>query len=276
MIKILIFFLLASSLSILANADQDLYYEVKGTGPTIVFSHGGFGDRRMWDAQFDEFSKKYRVIRYDHRGFGKSPAPASEYSPVQDLVNLLDQLKIDRAHIVGNSMGGSLGIDFTLQHPSRVASLTVVASGPNGVPVPKEDQEKMNAVFKTAADQGFDAAAEMWINSPMVAVTSHLSSTEALLKKMIHENSSIFRMRYWPIEKMDPPAVKRLGEIKVPTLIILGEKDTKLVNEIGNLAASGIQGARKEIIPNADHLPQMVDPKKFNEILSKFLRTFKD
>ena len=98
--------------------------------------------------------KKYRVIRYDHRGFGKSPAPESAYSPVQDLVDLLDQLKIDRAHIVGNSMGGSLGIDFTLLHPSRVASLTVVASGPNGVPVPQEDQDRMNAVFKTAAEQG--------------------------------------------------------------------------------------------------------------------------
>jgi pimeloyl-ACP methyl ester carboxylesterase len=183
----------------------------------------------------------------------------------------MDQLKIDRAHIVGNSMGGSLGIDFTLQHPSRVASLTLVASGLNGFPVSKEDQEKMNAIFKTAADQGVDAAAEMWINNPMVAVTSKQPSTEGLLKQMIHENSSILRMRYWPIEKMDPPAVKRLGEIKVPTLIVLGEKDVKPVNEVGHLAATEIQGARKEIIPGADHLPQMVDPKKFNAILSKFL-----
>jgi pimeloyl-ACP methyl ester carboxylesterase len=243
------------------------------TGPVIVFSHGGFGDRRMWDFQFEEFAKKYRVLRYDHRGFGKTAAPTSEYSPVKDLLDLLDQLKIDRAHIVGNSMGGSLGIDFTLQHPSRVLSLTVVASGPNGVPVPLEDQEKMNAVFKTAADKGFEAAAEMWIKNPMVVVTSQLPSTEPLLKTMIHENASIFRMRFWPIEKMDPPAAKRLSEIKVPTLIVLGSKDTKLVNELGEIAATGIAGAKKEVISDGDHLPQMVDPKKFNAILLDFLKS---
>ena len=231
------------------------------TGPVIVFSHGGFGDRRMWDGQFDEFAKKYRVIRYDHRGFGKSPAPESAYSPVQDLLDLLDQLKIDRAHIVGNSMGGSLGIDFTLEHPSRVLSLTVVASGPNGVPVPQEDQDKMNQVFKTAAEEGLEAAGQMWIKNPMVAITARMPSTEPLLKTMIHDNASIFRMRFWPIEKMDPPAAKRLGEINVPTLIVLGGKDTKLVNQIGDVAATGIQGARKEIIPDGDHLPRWSTPK---------------
>ncbi len=245
------------------------------TGPVIVFSHGGFGDRRMWDGQFDEFAKKYRVIRYDHRGFGKSPAPESAYSPVQDLVNLLDQLKIDRAHIVGNSMGGSLGIDFTLLHPSRVISLTVVASGPNGVPVPQEDQEKMNAVFKTAAEQGLEAAGQMWVKNPMVAVTARMPSTEPLLKTMIHDNASIFKMRFWPIEKMDPPAAKRLGEINTPTLIVLGGKDTKLVNQLGEVAATGIKGARKEIIPEGDHLPQMVDPAKFNSILHKFFESLR-
>jgi pimeloyl-ACP methyl ester carboxylesterase len=252
--------------------EGNLYYEMKGdTGPVIVFSHGGFGDRRMWNAQFDEFAKEYRVLRYDHRGFGKSDPPIAEYSPVQDLVDLLDKLKIDRAHIVGNSMGGSLAIDFTLLHPSRVESLTVVASGPNGVSVPQEDQDRMNAVFKTAADQGLEAAAQIWIKNPMVAVSSRLPSTEPLLKTMIHDNASIFRMRFWPIEKMDPPAAKRLHEIHAPTLIVLGEKDTKLVNSIGEIAVTGIKGARKEMIPGGDHLPQMVDPAKFNSILRTFL-----
>jgi pimeloyl-ACP methyl ester carboxylesterase len=266
-----IFFILFSCFCF---ADDALYYELKGdSGPYIVFSHGGFGDRRMWNGQFDEFAKKYRVVRYDHRGFGKSAPPTAEYSPVQDLVDLMDKLKIDRAHIVGNSMGGSLAIDFTLLHPSRVSSLTVVASGPNGVPIPQEDQDRMNMVFKTAADQGLEAAAEMWIQNPMVAVSSRVPSTEPLLKTMIHDNASVFRMRYWPIEKLDPPAVKRLGEIHVPTLIVLGGKDTELVNSLGELAAKDIQSARKEVIPNGDHLPQMVDPPKFNAILRAFLES---
>ncbi len=266
-----ILFLLFSSFCF---SEAPIYYETKGDhGPFIIFSHGGFGDRRMWNSQFDEFAKDYRVVRYDHRGFGKSDAPTAEYSPVQDLLDLMDKLKIDRAHIVGNSMGGSLGIDFTLLHPSRVASLTIVASGPSGVPVPQEDQDRMNAIFKTAAEQGLEAAGQMVIGNPMVAVTSRLPSTEPLLKTMIHDNASIFRMRFWPIEKVDPPAVKRLNEIHVPTLIVLGEKDTRLVNSMGDLASTGIKGARKEIIPGADHLPQMVDPAKFNSILRSFLQS---
>jgi pimeloyl-ACP methyl ester carboxylesterase len=273
-----IFILFLSSFSFsqtqTSMTNTSLYYEMKGdTGPVIIFSHGGFGDRRMWNGQFDEFAKNYRVIRYDHRGFGKTAPPTAEYSPVQDLADLLDKLKIDRAHIVGNSMGGSLAIDFTLLHPSRVSSLTVVASGPNGAPIPKDQQDRMNAVFKTAADQGLEAAAEMWIKNPMVAVSSQLPSTEPLLKTMIHDNSSVFRMRFWPIEKLDPPAVKRLNEIHVRTLIVLGGKDTELVNSLGELAATGIQGARKEVIPNGDHLPQMVDPAKFNAILDEFLKS---
>lgn len=253
--------------------NKGIYYEIKGTrGPWIVFSHGGFGDRRMWDLQIEEFTKHYRMLRYDHRGFGKSGPPEKEYSPVKDVLDLLDELKIDRAHIVGNSMGGTLAIDFTLLHPSRVASLTVVASGPSGIPVPQEDLDYANAVFKTADEKGTKAAAEMVINNPMVAVTSRLPSTAPLLKTMIYENASIYKMKFWPFEKMDPPASKRLSEIRVPTLIILGEKDEKAVNQIGEIAATGIKGAKKEVIPGADHLPQMVSPAKFNRILADFLK----
>lgn len=251
---------------------RGLYYEVSGNdGPWIIFSHGGFGDRRMWNQQIDKFAKEYRVLVYDHRGFGKSNVPQAEYSPVKDLADLCDLLKIDQAHIVGNSMGGILAIDFTLKHPSRVASLIVVASGPGGIP-PSQEVIRMTADFKAAIEKGTHTVAEIMINNPMVAITSRLPSTAPLLKTMIDENASAIKMKFWPFEKMDPPAAKRLGEIKVPTLIILGEKDIKSMLDVGEITANGIKGARKEVIPGADHLPQMVDPARFNEILTEFLK----
>ena len=125
-------------------AGGELYFEVAGSGEPIVLIHGGFGDRRMWDDQFD--ARDYRVLRYDHRGFGRSPAPDTTYSPVRDLIHLLDRAEMDRAHIVGNSLGGALALTFGILHPERVRSLTVVASGADGFRYPQADIDAITEV----------------------------------------------------------------------------------------------------------------------------------
>ena len=108
--------LIAQQSGTLELKDGSLYYETMGEGVPVVFLHGGFGDRRMWDDQFAEFGKNYYVVRYDQRGFGKSQKPTAAYSPVSDLEMLLDHLKIDKAHLIGNSMGGYLAIDFAIKN----------------------------------------------------------------------------------------------------------------------------------------------------------------
>lgn len=272
-----LFFLLTASALIAQKSgtlelkEGGFYYETMGEGVPVVFLHGGFGDRRMWNDQFAEFAKYYYVVRYDQRGFGKSQKPTAAYSPVSDLEMLLDHLKIDKAHLVGNSMGGYLAIDFAIQKPSRVRSITVVAAGPSGLEPPKEETDRMMAVFKLAKDEGLNKATAIWIQNPMVAVTSSLPKTAPLLKTMIEDNASIFEMRFWPFEQSNPPAVKRLNEIKVPSLIIIGDKDTPGVQTAAEAAATGIAGAKKVTIKDADHLPQMDNPDKFNRIVKEFL-----
>ncbi len=265
--------LIAQESGTLELKDGALYYETKGEGVPVVFLHGGFGDRRMWNDQFAEFAKYYYVVRYDQRGFGKSQKPTAPYSPVSDLEMLLDHLKIDKAHLVGNSMGGYLAIDFAIQKPSRVRSITVVAAGPSGLETPKEDTDRMMAVFKIAKDEGLNKATAMWIQNPMVAVTSKLPKTAPLLKTMIEDNAAIFEMRFWPFEQSNPPAVKRLNEIKVPSLIIIGDKDTPAVQTAAEAAATGIADAKKVVMKDTDHLPQMDNPDEFNRTLKEFLST---
>jgi 3-oxoadipate enol-lactonase len=265
--------LIAQESGMLQLKDGALYYETMGNGVPVVFLHGGFGDRRMWNDQFAEFAKYYYVVRYDQRGFGKSQKPIAAYSPVSDLETLLDHLRIEKAHLVGNSMGGYLAIDFAIQKPSRVRSITVVAAGPSGLEPPKEDTDRMMAVFKIAKDEGLKKATAMWIQNPMVAVTSKLPKTAPLLKTMIEDNASIFEMRFWPFEQTNPPAVKRLNEIKVSSLIIIGDKDTPAVQAAAEAAATGIAGAKKVTMKDADHLPQMDNPDEFNRILKDFLST---
>jgi 3-oxoadipate enol-lactonase len=147
----------------------------------------------------------------------------------------------------------------------------IVSAGPGGYPIPKEDQERMNAVFQTAAQQGLEPAVELWLKNPMVAVAIQNPSTKELVEKMIRDNSSIFRMRFWPIEKMDPPAYQRLKGIHTPAQVIVGDKDTPLILEMADSTSTGISGAKKAIIPGADHLPQMEFPDQFNQILREFL-----
>ena len=248
-----------------------IYYEVLGDGPPVVLIHGGFGDRRMWEQQFTELSSDYRVVRYDHRGFGRSAAPGDPYSPNDDLVRLLDHLGIERAHLVGNSLGGSVAIDFVLEHPGRALSLAVVASGPNGYPATDDEGSGFNRVIETAATDGLDAAVELWLANPMVAVTSQNPAVADLLRQMVHDNRRIFQMTVWPAERLDPPAMERLGEIQLPTLVVWGDRDIPLVQAMGTAAAAGIAGAERNVITGTDHLPHVDRPVEFNRLLREFL-----
>ena len=248
-----------------------LYYEAAGRGPAVVLLHGGFGDRRMWDAQFGDLSRDFRVVRYDHRGFGRSPAADTAYSPVDDLARLLDHLRIDRAHLVGNSLGGALAIDFALLRPERVGKVIVVASGAGGVPYTPEDIAEMVAVFNAAQSQGAERGAELWTRHPMVAVTSREPATAPLLRAMVSDNRAIFTMRHWPNEPMQPRAYHRLGELRVPVLFVWGDRDTPFVQRAARESAARVPRAGVLILPGTDHLPQMLRPADFNRVVREYL-----
>jgi pimeloyl-ACP methyl ester carboxylesterase len=105
-----------------------LYYEMTGSGESVVLIHGNAGDRRHWDFQFEALARDYRVIRYDVRGFGRSSLPVEHeaYSAHEDLAVLLDHLGVKSAHIGGWSMGSGIAIDFVLAYPERAKSLISV------------------------------------------------------------------------------------------------------------------------------------------------------
>ena len=111
-----------------------LYYEVAGAGHPFVLVHGHLLDRRSWDDQFAVFAQRYRVIRYDQRGFGDSGliTKGESYSDRQDLYALMKFLGIESAYLMGVSGGGALAIDFTLEHPEMVDALIPVTAGVSG------------------------------------------------------------------------------------------------------------------------------------------------
>src|SRR5256884_5657899 len=121
-----------------------LYYEVAGTGHPFVLAHGHLLDRRSWDDQFAVFAQRYRVIRYDQRGFGDSGliAKGESYSDRQDLYELMKFLGIECAYLMGVSGGGALAIDFTLEHPEMVDALIPVTAGVSGFRLPEDVLKK--------------------------------------------------------------------------------------------------------------------------------------
>ncbi|MDQ2717560.1 MAG: alpha/beta hydrolase, partial [Chloroflexota bacterium] len=105
-----------------------LYYEMAGEGHPLVLLHGGLLDHRMWDQQFEAFARHYQVVRYDIRGFGASEMSGTTYADERDLYDLLVYLDIDKTYLLGLSLGGSIAIDFTLEHPQKMDGLILAAA----------------------------------------------------------------------------------------------------------------------------------------------------
>jgi pimeloyl-ACP methyl ester carboxylesterase len=249
-----------------------LYYESAGKGKTVVLIHGGLVDSRLWDDQFDEFAKHYRVIRYDLRGFGRSDLPAGEFSHVDDLYALLKYLKIEKASLIGLSLGGSIAADFTLAHPEMVEKLVFTSSGLRGDKSPRNEQSI--AVYKTAETQGRDKAIEMWLEHPFFASGKTHPDYVRRVKQMLTDN-----YKYWgptpqpiPLIWSKQPTIERLSEIKVPVLIIVGDKDAPQILSVAETLHSGIKGSEKVVIPGVSHHLPMEKPRQYNKLVLKFLK----
>jgi pimeloyl-ACP methyl ester carboxylesterase len=252
-----------------------LYYETNGTGPAVVLIHGGQLDCRMWDDQATAFSRHFRVIRYDVRGYGGSLRPDVLYSDADDLAALLDYLKVDKAHLIGLSLGGRIAIDFAVAHAPRVGSLTLAGPGWSGHEPPdgnKTDLRMWN-IIKAARDEGPEKATELWLKDPFMAPAMEQAHLQPALRRIARENAHCWLENPVLQRSPSPPAAARLGEIKVPTLLVLGDRDVPQIKATVETLEKGISGAKKVVIKGAGHMVNMEKPEIFNDIVLNFLRT---
>ena len=253
--------------------DTKLYYEIMGEGHPLVLIHGGLMDRRMWDDQFNLFAKDYKVIRYDIRGYEKSQDPKDRFSHVEDLFHLLKFLNIDKAYILGLSLGGMIAIDFTLEHPDIVDALIPAASALNGYPYADAEkfESKFLAIFKAAKEEGLDVAIELLMELPFFVPVKHDIRTVRKMRTLIKENFKTWskdqEFYIWP----SPPAIQILSDIKVPTLVVVGDHDVTDILGIADTLISKIVGARKVVINGAGHHVNMEKPKEFDRAVTDFL-----
>lgn len=242
-----------------------LFHQVLGIGTPIIFIHGFSLDSRMWQPQVDYFTKTNQVITYDMRGFGKSKSPSELYSHVEDLRELLTSLKIDKAHIVGLSLGGEVAIDYVLTYPETVMSLTLADTSLGGYTSTVDWR-----VY--AKEQGLEQAKQNWLDHIVFAPSNRIPEVAKQLKVMVDDYSGWHWLNEDPRIKLDPPASARLNEIKVPTQIILGELDLPYYHDIVGILTDKIPNSKLHIIKDAGHMTNLENAVKFNEIIDSFIK----
>jgi 3-oxoadipate enol-lactonase len=255
-----------------------IYFECAGSGAPLVFLHAGVSDSRMWDPQFDAFHETRRVVRYDHRSFGKSAWVEEQYSLRDDLLSVLRHLGIERAALVGCSMGGAAAIDFTLEHPEMTTALVLVGSGvsgPNDPALLSEDAKRvwsqgMELMRRGDLDGVRELEAKYWLDGPLRDPALIDPRYRARARQLHRDNFSIERMSRQE-RPLSPPAIGRLGEIKAPTLILIGDSDAEDLARLAERMSVEIPGAKRVTIRNAAHLPSLEHPDEFNAILRDFL-----
>jgi pimeloyl-ACP methyl ester carboxylesterase len=254
--------------------DTRLYYEIVGKGHPLVLIHGFSVDNRVWDDQFEVFAKRFKVIRYDVRGFGKSALPTigKEYSHTKDLKALLNQLGIDHAYLIGLSMGGSIALDFTLEHPEMTRALILVDSTLGGFrDWSKTWSELWKSIWKEAKKNGIEAARDLELKAAFFKPALKKPNVGFRLRQMVSEYSGWHFVNTDPLRSSVPPAIDRLQEIKVPTLIIVGERDLPDFHMISDILNRKIQNSKRITLKGAGHVSNMETPREFNEAISSFL-----
>jgi len=248
-----------------------LYYEMAGKGEAVVLIHGGGLDSRMWDRQFEALARSYQVVRYDVRGFGRSDLPDKPYSDHGDLGQLLDFLKIDRAHLVGLSMGGRIALDFALASPERVRSLVLAGPGLSGFQFSAESTKRFFDQVRSAQRGDWEKALQAWLTDAYIVPAMEQPSLRPGIEKMARDNLRTLLMNYMLQIDLDPPAVGRLPEIQAPALLLVGERDVPDIFAVARLLQEKLPGIRRRDIKGAGHLVSLEKPEEFNKAVLEFL-----
>jgi pimeloyl-ACP methyl ester carboxylesterase len=218
----------------------------------VVLLHPGIADARSWDLVWPMLAERVRVIRYEARGYGNSPAPTTTYRQTDDLAAVLDHFGVSSAHLAGCSMGGGTAIDMALGSRKRVRSLTLLAPGVSGYEWPADPE--MDAREETAIAEGEDALIEFYLSAWAAA------GTTPLITDMMRSAA-----RAWPGEqefcKPADPAMDRLSDLHLPTVLMVGDRDLPALIACNEEMAARIEGCEVIRMPGVDHLPALREPR---------------
>lgn len=248
-----------------------LYYEDAGQGTCIAFIHDGMLHSEAYDPQFASLAKDYRVVRYDRRRYGRSDSADQPYSDINDLKAVFDTLKIDSALLVGCSAGGRLAIDFTLKHGNLVTGLVLIGPVVSGMGF--SDHMITRGGHLTNEIRNDPALfRSYWVDTDPYEFYPTNTGAKARARAMLAAFPQNLNLQNdYLIQGPDRPAVRFLNEIKVPTLVIVGEADIADVHAHAGAIQAGVGNAHREIVPEAGHLVALEKPQEVTDLIRSFL-----
>jgi 3-oxoadipate enol-lactonase len=249
--------------------EDSLYYETAGSGRDLVFIHDGLLYGEVWNDQFAHFARDFRVTRYDRRGYGRSSPATGSYTHLEDLKALYDHLHIDSVTLIACSSGGALAIDFTLEYPEKTEALVLVGAVVGGFSYTSHMRTR-GGHLPESFENDMEENLYYVRDDPYLIYEKNtgvkIAAVELLkaFPQRIHRRPNFVRP--------DIPPSQRLHEIKVPTLILIGEFDIPDVHAVSGALSNGIPNSRRYVIPASGHLIPMEQPAEFNQRVSAFLK----
>jgi 3-oxoadipate enol-lactonase len=250
-----------------------LYFEECGTGSeAVVLIHDGIVHSGVWDDVWPEFCKKFHTIRYDRRGYGRTPASVTWYTEVEDLAALLRQRRVSRAVLVGSSHGGELSIDFALRYPKVVEQLVLVGAVVSGMPYSDHFLNRGMANSQPFGKNDVAAGLANWAKDKYLLAPGHEAAQKRLLALLTANPQDMTHNDY---ARPTMPALGRLREIRVPTLILVGDADIPDVHAHAGAIEAGISGSKRVLISDAGHLMYLEKPAEFSRQVIGFVESNK-
>jgi len=255
-------------------------YDVAGPegAPAVLFIHAGVATRAMWDPQFDDLAADYRVIRYDTRGYGESPGEPLAYSESDDLLRVLDAVGVERATLVGASRGGRFALDATVAHPDRVTGLVLIGSNPSGltgddIHYSPRELELEKAMDTAEEAQDVEALVRIEVQLWDVGPERDVDDVDPdFVQRAIELNVGAAHWDFAGTATPPPhPAIDRLREVAVPTLVVIGDHDVADALHSARLFLEGIPDAEEARFADSAHLPSVEHPERFTGILRDWL-----
>ena len=255
---------------------SEIYYELAGVGePTVILIHGGLLDCHMWDEQFELLAKTHRVLRYDADAHGRSTLPPDVYWDHASLRELMDALGIDRAVLVGLSLGGRIAIDMALEEPERVEAIVAVSSGLSGYRFESEFYlEQRDAMIQAWRAGEFDAVVEAFQRSWTDGPYREPSEVDPEVREKVRAMARNGLEHAMEGRLIKEPAIDRLDELDLPMLLVVGELDMPGIHDIANLIVAANPNAELITVPGVAHMVNMEKPAEFNTVLLRYLDRF--
>lgn len=249
-----------------------IYYETCGSGPqALVLIHDGVINSASFDDMWPILCRDFRVVRYDRRGYGRSPAAKAPYSPQDDLAAVMAAAKMDHASLAGFSFGGGLAVSYAILHPEQVDRLVISGAAINGFTVSKHFTERNMHIGLPMIIGNFGGVIANARKDPWLMAPGHEAARDKAVA-LIRANPQDFKHQLNDKIKAWPSDIARLPQLRAPALILAGEWDIPDVQAMAGAAQVLIPESKRIVVKDTGHLMQLEHPREVAELIADFVR----